>query len=112
MHACGNEGVTVDVIIVSSGDFTLPGFNFVFRNSSTVLATDYVFGLCGVAVDDQEKGFILYFDFDQSAIHPDDYSRLQIGNAAILITITDNIREYTQYCLFMVFVLVQTSGLV
>jgi len=64
-----------------------------------------VYGLCGIAVDDreaeEEEGFILYFDFDQSAIHPDDYSRLQIGNAAILIRIIDNdIREYTiVYCL-------------
>ena len=63
-----------------------------------------MYGLCDIAVDDmeaeEEEGFILYFDFDQSAIHPDDYSRLQIGNAAILIRITDNdIREYTiVYC--------------
>ena len=82
-----------------SGDFSLPGFNFVFRNSSSLLAADYVYGLCGIAVDDQEvekeEGFILYFDFDQTAIHPDDYSRLQIGNAAMLIRITDNdIRKY------------------
>ena len=60
---------------------------------------NYVLALYGIAVDDQEvegdEGFILYFEFYQTLIHPDDYSRLQIGNAAILVIIDDNdIREY------------------
>ena len=51
-------------------------------------------------VDDQEmeteEGFILYYTFNQSAINPSDYSRLQIRNGSTLIRIIDNdICKYT-----------------
>ena len=51
-------------------------------------------------VDDQEmeneEGFILYYNFNRSAINPSDYSRLQIRNASTLIRVIDNdICKYT-----------------
>jgi len=79
---------------LTSGDFNSTGFSFVFGASPAPIAADYLYNLGGLTFDDQEvegdEGFILYFDFDQTAIHPDDYSRLQIGNGATLVRITDN----------------------
>ena len=79
---------------LTSGDFNSTGFSFAFEVTSGLTTVNYEYDLGDIVFDDQEEeeeeGFILYFDFDQTAIHPDDYSRLQIGNGTILVRITDN----------------------
>lgn len=39
---------------------------------------------------EEEEGFIVYFDFDESEISADDYSRLDTGIGALLISISDD----------------------
>ena len=59
-----------------------------------MLAADFIYNVASAVIDDEEvegdEGFILYFAFNQSQINPDDYSRLEYGTGAILITINDN----------------------
>lgn len=48
-----------------------------------------------ITVQDDDKlegdeGFILYFEFDESQINPDDFRRLETGTRTILVTIKDN----------------------
>ena len=78
------------VIIADFDGNAQSSFNFV--TSSEAITTEYDVG--SLVIDDdsleQEEGFVLYFDFDQSQISIDDYSRLQTGTRAILVTITDN----------------------
>ena len=58
------------------------------------LAADYIYNVASAVIDDEEveedEGFILYFDFDESQINPADYSRLQTGTRAVLVTITND----------------------
>ena len=58
------------------------------------LAADYIYNVASAVIDDEDveedEGFILYFDFDESQINPADYSRLQTGTRAVLVTITND----------------------
>lgn len=40
--------------------------------------------------DENVEGFILHFEFVESRLNPDDYSRLSQTTAATLVTIIDN----------------------
>lgn len=40
--------------------------------------------------DENVEGFILYFEFEESVLNPDDYSRLSQTTAVTLVTIIDN----------------------
>ena len=57
-------------------------------------AGDYIYTVNSAIIDDQrlerDEGFILYFEFDRDEINSDDYSRLDIGTGAILVTIEDD----------------------
>ena len=58
------------------------------------LAADLLYDVNRAVIDDDERemdeGFILYFVFNESAINPEDFSRLSIGTGAILVTIEDD----------------------
>lgn len=41
-------------------------------------------------VFEDDEGFILYFEFNEGAIDPSDFIRLDTGTRAILVTIIDN----------------------
>ena len=42
------------------------------------------------SVFEGDEGFILYFEFNEANIDSGDFSRLETGTRAILVTITDN----------------------
>ena len=62
------------------------------------LAADYIYNVASAVIDDEDveedEGFVLYFDFDESQINPADYSRLQTGTRAVLVTITNDDGEF------------------
>ena len=69
-------------------------FSFTFGASPAATTVDYEYEVGRAVTDDQaveaEEGLILYISFDQAAIHPDDFNRLQIENEAVLVRIDDN----------------------
>ena len=70
-----------------------------FGPAPVPLAADFIFNVNGAITDDAtpegDEGFILYFEFDEDDIDPADFSRLNVGVGAILITIWDDDSECT-----------------
>lgn len=73
--------------------------NFSFGPAERPLAADYIYNVSTAVINDGEaegdEGFILYFEFDESQINPDDFRRLDTGTRTILVTITDDDSELT-----------------
>ena len=76
-----------------TGDFDASySESFTFTASQDMITTNYDISL---SVPEDEvfegnEGFVLYFVFDEGSINAGDYSRLETGTRAILVTITDN----------------------
>lgn len=51
---------------------------------------DIMFSVQEDNVFEGDEGFILYFEFNEVSIDAEDFSRLETGTRAILVTITDN----------------------
>ena len=79
-----------DIIAAAREDFS-------FGPADFPLAGDYFYNVNSAVFDDEEvegdEGFILYFEFDRDEINSDDYSRLDLGTGAILVTIEDDDSE-------------------
>ena len=66
--------------------------SFTFTASQEMITTNYdiSFTVPEDEVFEGNEGFILFFVFDESSIDSGDFSRLETGTRAILVTITDN----------------------
>ena len=78
--------------------------SFTFSASPDTITTNY-----GISIEVEEdedfednEGFILYFEFDESQINFIDFSRLETGTRTILITIVDNDARKINYTMLLV----------
>ena len=73
-------------------DFDSSTVTFNFNMGATVLTQDYTYNavLEDDSKDENVEGFILYFEFMEDQLIPDDFSRLSQTTAVTLVTIIDN----------------------
>ena len=83
---------TWNVFVQFSGDFAATRFssNFTALTEVTTAVYSFEFRVTNDLEVEEEEGFIVYFDFDESEISADDYSRLDTGIGALLISISDD----------------------
>ena len=74
------------------GDFTASSFssNFTALEETTTTVYNFEFRLVNDVEAEEDEGFIVYFNFDESGASSEDYNRLDIGTGALLITISDD----------------------
>ena len=79
-------------MLFCTGDFDSSTVTFNFNTAATEVKEDYTYN--AVLEDDSDdenvEGFILYFEFMEDQLIPDDFSRLSQTTAVTLVTIIDN----------------------
>lgn len=77
---------------IVTGDFDVSAVEVVFNVTAGVGTKQHTYNAV-IADDDEDEnveGFILYFEFQESVLNPDDYSRLSQTTAVTLVRIIDN----------------------